>query len=226
MNPLDIRALYNRLDVPILELDCGQKCAQHNPAGKPFCCDICHAVPVAYQEEWSYLQAQTDLWHVWRGDECSAEPVDPAVLRDETPAHLTLLACKGPAYCERPNRTIACRQFPFFPYIDSNDLFLGLAYYWDFEPICWVISNLALVSDGYRKAFVRVYDEILARRPEELDSYAGCSEEMREVFQAQRRRIPLLHRNGGAYLISPGSEQMRRVDAAWLRKFGPYRDVS
>lgn len=223
VNRLDIHALYNRFELPIMDVDCGQMCAPHNPNSKPFCCDICHAVPVAYQEEWEFLQSRTELWHVWRGDECACEPVDPADLRSETPGHLALLACKGPAYCERPNRTIACRQFPFFPYIDSNDLFLGLTYYWDFEPTCWVISNLGLVSAAYRKVFVRVFDEILARRDEELDSYAGSSEEMRETFQAKRRRIPLLHRNGGTYLISPASEAMRRVDPAVLRKFGPYR---
>ena len=67
---LDVRALYDHFDAPVCNLDCGLKCAPHNPdgSGKPVCCDICQAVPVAYQQEWRYLQPHTNLWHLWRGD--------------------------------------------------------------------------------------------------------------------------------------------------------------
>jgi hypothetical protein len=78
ISPLqDIRSFYDRFDVPVTALDCGAKCAPYNPTGKPFCCDICQAVPVAYQQEWDYLQDRTDLWHEWRGDECADDPVNP-----------------------------------------------------------------------------------------------------------------------------------------------------
>ena len=71
LNAKDIRALYAGFDTPVTALDCGQMCAPHNPSGKPFCCDICHAVPAAYESEWRALEPVTDLWHVWRGDECA-----------------------------------------------------------------------------------------------------------------------------------------------------------
>ena len=107
---MDIRRLYDRFYAPLMALDCGRMCAPHNPSGKPFCCDICHAVPAAHPAEWAYLQRSTDLWHIWRGDECSEDSGDPAVLQAETPEHMLLLACKGPAHCQRNFRLLSCRS--------------------------------------------------------------------------------------------------------------------
>ena len=228
VNELDaqkVRELYDGFDAPIARLDCGQKCAPHNPSGKPFCCDICHAVPAAYKSEWSYLQPSTDLWHEWRGDECndSLSARERARVRDETPESMILLACLGPDRCQRDFRALSCRQFPFFPYVTADYRFVGLAYEWEFESKCWVISNLSQVSARYREEFVRTYDELFALFQEEFDSYAAHSEEMRAHFIEQKRRIPILHRNGGVYLLSPASERMVRVEAGKLARFGPYR---
>lgn len=220
---LDIRQLYDGFDAPVTTLDCGSRCAPFNPSGKPFCCDICHAVPVAYHPEWEYLQRSTELWHVWRGDECASEPADPAELQQDTPEHLLLLACQGPAHCQRDYRAMSCRQFPFFPYITAGYRFLGLAYHWDFEPVCWVISHLGQVTARYRDEFIRTYDRLLAEWDEEMESYAALSEDLRAAFSARKRRIPLLHRNGGFYLLSPGSERLQRVAPEHLPKHGFYR---
>lgn len=219
---LDMAALYSGFDAPVTLEDCGRMCAPHNPNDKPFCCDICHAVPVAYHQEWTYLAANTDLWHEWRGDECAAEPVDPAEVRADTPEHLTLLACKGPAECQRNFRATSCRQFPFFPYVTSDYRFVGLAYEWEFEEKCWVLSNLGEVSEQYRGEFVRTFDRLFALFQDEFDAYAERSRQMRDHFSGLGRRIPLLHREGGTYLISPGSERARRVESDRLPGFGPY----
>jgi hypothetical protein len=220
---LNLRKLYDLFDASITGVDCGMQCAPHNPNGIPFCCDICHAVPTAYRQEWEYLQKSTDLWHIWRGDECTSDPADPSALLSNTPDHMLLLACRGPAHCQRPYRSITCRQFPFFPYMTSQDRFIGLAYHWSFEPSCWVISNLAQVTDRYREEFVRFYDSLLANWPDEHEGYAALSEEMREQFAARRRRIPILHRRGGYYLLSPASERLERISPQRLPRFGPYR---
>jgi hypothetical protein len=220
---LDFEHIYARFDAPVTAVDCGQMCAPHNPSGKPFCCDICHAVPVAYRPEWDYLQRNSDLWHTWRGDECPAEVFDPQEVWDETPKHMLLLACKGPALCQRNFRSVSCRQFPFFPYITTDSRFLGLVYEWAFEDMCWVINRLNQVSQAYRSEFVRFYDEILAQWPEDFESYAIHSEEMREEFSKRKQRIPLLHRNGKDYLLSPGSERLQCVPAERFRRYGLYR---
>ena len=226
LNDDDIRALYAGFDAPVNDLDCGQMCAPQNPSGKPFCCDICHAVPAAYLSEWNALEPVTDLWHVWRGDECAGN-VKPETQRVnielETPAGMMLLACLGPHACERENRLLSCRQFPFFPYVTSDFRFLGLAYDWEFESACWVVSNLGGVSEAYRAEFVRTYDQVFALFQEEFDSYAARSEEMRAHFASIQRRIPLLHREGGFRLVSPVNERVYRVEESQLPQFGPYR---
>ncbi len=219
---LNFQAFYAAFDEPVTAVDCGEKCAPHNPSQKPFCCDICWAVPSIYTQEWAYLQPRTDLWHIWRGDECAQQPEDPAALQADTPDSMLLMACRGPAHCERQFRSLSCRQFPFFPYITADYGFLGLAYNWEFEAQCWVINHLEQVSEKFRENFVQVYDDFFSRWPHELDHYAARSEQMRADFITQNRSIPLLHREGGFYLLRPLNERLRPVDAQRLPKYGPY----
>ncbi len=218
----DIHRLYERFDSSIAGLDCGRKCAPFNPGGKPFCCDICHAVPAVYDEEWSYLKNNTDLWHSWRRDEC-ADSDESDHLQNEIPEGMVLLACKGPAHCQRSYRALSCRQFPFFPYVSSDYRFMGLAYEWEFEEQCWVISNLHRVAKSYREEFVAVHDALFAQRQDIFDNYAYHSERMRMWFMRERRRIPLLHRNGKDYLVSPKSGRLSQMDPGQFLQFGPYR---
>jgi hypothetical protein len=222
----DIRAIYDGFNAPITTQDCGRMCAPHNPNGKPFCCDICHAVPAAYRSEWGYLQSNTDLWHPWRGDECGkADDIfsEKARIEADTPDYMTLLACLGPESCQRNYRALSCRQFPFFPYVTADYRFIGLAYEWAFERTCWVISHLEMVTAEYRQEFIQTFDLLFAFFQEELESYVDLSEKMRTTFIEQRRRIPILHRKGGYYLLSPNSDRVTRVDAGRLPKFGIYR---
>lgn len=198
-------------------------CAPHNPSGKPFCCDICHAVPAVYKSEWKYLKRNTNLWQEWSGDECGElSRKEKVKIESSIPKNMILLACLGPSQCQREFRALSCRQFPFFPYVSSDYRFLGLAYEWEFEPKCWVISNLSRVRRKYREEFVRTYDHLFAAFQEEFENYAFHSEKMRIEFIKRKHRIPLLHRNGKSYLISPSSESMRLTSPATLPKFDPY----
>ena len=224
LDSADIRSLYDAFSSPMAELDCGKKCAPHNPSEKPFCCDICHAVPAAYRSEWRYLEPNTDLWHRWRGEECGETlPDDASRLKTETPKNMFLLACLGPSQCQRDFRALSCRQFPFFPYVTADYRFIGLAYEWQFEAKCWVISNLGSITERYREEFVRTYDGLFAFFQEEFEQYAFHSEILRREFAGRKRRFPVLHRDGGWYLISPKSERMERVEAECLPRFGLYR---
>jgi hypothetical protein len=170
------------------------------------------------------LKPNTELWHAWLGNECnSASAGDPALLKASTPKDMILLACLGPSRCERDFRALSCRQFPFFPYVSSDYRFLGLAYEWEFESKCWVISNLSEVTQKYRDEFVQTYDHLFALFQNEFENYAYHSEKLRAEFMGRKRRFPLLHRNGRTYLVSPASERLNRVEAVYLPKFAPYR---
>lgn len=224
LTPDDLRVLHTEFNSPIAELDCGRKCASHNPSGKPFCCDICQAVPAAYKSEWNYFEHSTDLWHKWRGEECAdTTSQDVARLEADTPTSMVLLACLGPARCQRDFRALSCRQFPFFPYVTSEYRFIGLVYEWQFESTCWVISNLSQVTQKYRQEFIRTYDRLFALFQDEFDHYAYHSELMRSEVIRRKKRFPLLHRNGRDYLVSAASERLRRMDLASLPCFGYYR---
>jgi hypothetical protein len=225
LTPADLRALYDSFDAPIAALDCGKKCALHNPNGKPFCCDICHAIPAAYSSEWDYLSGTTDLWHRYQGNESASSPgTEPARSAGDPnlPPGMLSLVCLGPDLCQRPNRVLSCRAFPFFPYIHSDGRILGLSIEWEFEPVCWVISNLDRVTDEYRAAFLRTFDHLLALFDDVFENYAYHSERMRAYYASQQRRFPLLHRNGRAYLVSPASERMRHVKPVQFPKYGFY----
>lgn len=215
---IDFAALYPRFDAPIAALDCGKRCAPHNENGVPFCCDTRHAVPTAYDAEWSYLQENTDLWHPWQGHSQS----ETRRLEKERPDGMVLLECKGHLLCQREYRAITCRAFPFFPYITRDDWFVGMSYYWQYEYGCWVISNLSVVTPQYLAQFIAAFDELFERMPGERESYRQYSTTMRRVFGRRKRAIPLLHRNGKVYKVTPRNGRMRRVDAARLPKFGPY----
>ncbi len=203
---------------PIHELDCGKKCAPHNERGVPFCCDTAHMVPTAYDQEWAYLQVNTDLWHQWRAD----DPIDTARLEELTPEGQVLIACQGHTRCQRDFRALTCRSFPFFPYLTSGHEFIGLSLYWEYADRCWVISNLNAVTAEYRKQFVAAFDQLFEQLPVERESFAHQSAAMRRAFTRRGRTIPLLHRNGGSYKISPRGERLRRVLPEAFPKFGPY----
>lgn len=218
LSPADFARLYAAFDAPIAAFDCGAKCAPHNEGGVPFCCDPRHAVPTAYRAEWAYLQQHTDLWRPWQAE----DPRETARLQAETPPYQVLLVCKGAAFCQRNFRTLTCRAFPFFPYLTCQGEFIGLAYYWQYEDRCWLLSNLHVVTPTFREQFVRAFDTLFDRYPEERENFRYHSIVMRRVFGRQKREIPLLHREGGWYLVRPRDGRLQPVDPRRLPKHGVY----
>jgi hypothetical protein len=216
--PADFARLYAQFDAPITALDCGRKCAPYNEYGVPFCCDVEHAIPTAYTTEWAYLQPNTDLWHLWEDD----DPEETERLRAETPDGQVLIECLGHQHCQRNYRSMTCRAFPFFPYITLEREFIGLSYYWEYEDVCWVINHLQVVTPAYIREFVAAYDWIFAHLPGELENFRYHSMIMRRIFGRRKRAIPLLHRDGGSFAVTPRDGSMAAVDPEQLPKHGPY----
>jgi hypothetical protein len=215
----EIPILYATFRSPITELDCGKKCAPYNENGVPFCCDTNHAVPTAYHEEWEYLKKNTDLWHPWEGE----DEQETQRLRSVTPDGQSLIGCLGHQHCQRDFRALSCRSFPFYPYITEEGAFTGLSYYWDFEDRCWVINNLHVVHPDYRQEFISTFDMLFQRAPGERENFLYHSQIMRQIFAKRRRAIPLLHRNGENYKVTPSSGKMRRTTLEKMPKFGVYK---
>jgi len=215
----DFPEVYANFNKPILDLDCGKKCAPYNELGIPFCCDTRHTVPTAYELEWEQIKPLTDLWHIWQAD----SPEEMKGLQDVLPDGQVLLECTGFLSCQRPYRLMACRAFPFYPYLSSNKEFMGISFYWEYRDRCWIISNLDQVSKEYTAQFIETNERIFLGMPEELENFCYHSADTRRLLSQQRRRLTLLHRDGNIYTINPKTEEMRLVRSDKLPKFGPYR---
>lgn len=219
-SPAFFAQLYRLLAMPVTEEDCGRKCGPYNEGGVPFCCDPRHALPTLYREEWAFLQPRTTLWRLWTPE---ADDPEAARLAQEVPETQVPAVCRGVAFCQREYRSLVCRAFPFFPYIGRENAFWGLAYYWQFEDRCWVLSHLDRVRMDFRQAFVTAYERLFTAYPQERETFRYHSQVMRRLFARQGRDIPLLHRDGHTYLINPRDESMTPVDPARLPKHGVYR---
>jgi hypothetical protein len=124
------REIYGFFNTPVVDIDCGQMC-KHLNNGSPVCCDTSNAIPVVQKSEWKALKQRTDMWRPFKpGNSAAQEIVDG--LHDSCKA----VECRGAQFCERDNRSLACRTFPFFPYITNKDELIGLSYYWTFEDRC------------------------------------------------------------------------------------------
>jgi hypothetical protein len=209
-------ALYAGFNAPISRFDCGTKCAPHN-GGEPVCCNTKFAIPVSTIEEWTFLKSRSTMWH-------SYKPRDEAErkVKEALPRYCKMMECNGAARCERDNRALSCRAFPFFPYVTKQYEFVGLTYYWAYEPTCWVISNLQIVDKDFVFEFISTFEYIFRMVTEELEIFRDHSASMRRVFSRRGKNIPLIGRDAKYYEVIPktGERQPAKVEA--FEKYGVY----
>jgi hypothetical protein len=214
----DFARVYAKFQAPISrKYDCGSKCAPYNK-GIPVCCDHDRAVPVADKGEWDLLRKRTDLWSIYTPKN-KTEEKEFGDLADGCQS----IICKGAKFCERDNRTLACRAFPFFPYFTRDKELFGLSYYWGFEGMCWVISNLAVVEKTFIDEMIAASEDIFRKDKDEYDTYVTYSATMRGVFTKRNRKIPLLGRDGKTYVVLPGGgEIVPAPKAEFSAKLAPF----
>ena len=215
--PEHFAEVYRRFQASISRHDCGRRCAPLN-GGSPICCSTQDAVPVVHRSEWKLLKSRSDLWRPFKPYDANTRDIVDSLHHSNC-----AIECKGAAFCERDNRSLACRAFPFFPYIDRKGDFIGLSYYWDFEDRCWVISNMQIVESEFRREFIDAFEYLFSVDPEEYDTYKKHSATMRRVFTRRRKPIALIGREGGFFKIMPKTAKLVAITAAQLPKFGPYR---
>jgi hypothetical protein len=215
---VEYESIYAGFEAAISRYDCGQYCAPHN-GGQPVCCTTKHCIPVARAEEWKFLQSRSDLWHKYKPRTKAEQKV-----KDELPRDIFLIECKGAAHCERENRSLSCRAFPFFPYVTKGYEFVGLTYYWHFEELCWVISNMRIVEAEFIGEFVSTFDLLFRRVPGELEVFRDYSATMRRAFSRMKRTIPLIGREGGCFEVLPNTGEIRAARVEQFKKHGPYQD--
>ena len=203
---------------PIAAFDCGRFCAPLNK-GEPVCCTTENAVPVLDKAEWQVLVGRTDLWRKFKPHDAAGR----AIVKEASP-HCVAAECKGAAFCERDNRSLSCRAFPFAPYINSDGDFVGASYYWGFADRCWVISHLYVATPEYLREFFLAYDRLLLTDRDEWQAHRDNSSAMRRVFSRRDEKFAWIGRDliwrweqphqGGAIAMQDPERE--------IRAFAPY----
>ena len=204
LNGQDIQDIYDAFQAPVVAMDCGQRCSVHN-GGRPFCCDDSHAIPVLYDVEFQMLRQRTDLWRGFR-----ARNDHEASLRESLMDDSRFARCKGPSKCERDNRSITCRSFPFFPYLANDGAFLGLSYYWDFADRCWIYNKADMVEKPFVTGFFSAWERIFEAHPEEHEAYREFSAICRRVHTRKQQSFFVIDRHGQALIRRPGEDRLVR----------------
>ena len=212
------RRVYENFAAPVSRFDCGRKCAPHN-GGTPVCCSTEHAIPILDKWEFDLLRSRSDLWRPYRPTDAEGRAI-VADMHHECRA----AECKGAARCERDNRALACRAFPFFPYITRDGAIPGLAYFWSFEDRCWIISNLEVVTSDFVRECLAAYEAIFAEDRLEYECNRDMSADMRRVYTRWNRGIPLIGRDGGYFMVEPRTHVIRPARPDEFPQHGPYRD--
>ena len=214
----DFEHIYNIFSSNIAKkLDCGSICAPLNE-GQPVCCSTENAIPVVEKEEWRLLKSRTDMWKKFK-------PFDRASKKivDELPGSTCAVECKGAAFCERENRSLACRSFPFFPYFDSKGYLLGLSCYWEFEDRCWVISNLHVVEKKFVNEMIDAYEFLFKKDEDHYDAFFDESKRMRKFFSRRNKPIQIITRDMDYLLVLPKSKgRIIKTDSSSFIPYKPF----
>jgi hypothetical protein len=139
----DFEYLYKLLTAPIVDFDCGAICSLTNE-GVPVCCESDSVVPILYKNEYKYVSSKCSLWR-----EFYPETKEDKKLIEESGYDDVLCICRGAKDCNREYRSMVCRTFPFYPYLDKKGNFLGLTYNYDFEGSCLLIGRPKIVNTEY-----------------------------------------------------------------------------
>ena len=175
-------------------------------------------IPSAYDLEWEYLRAETELWYLWKG---SGAIEQEELIQDVQPGQ-QLLQCLGHQSCQRSYRSITCRAFPFYPYLDRDGDLLGLAYYREFRDQCWIISNLSVVTVEYKEQFQRTFEKLFQRYPDTKENFLHFSSYMRGQVADAGENLTLLDFTGRVFRVNPISEQVREISYRDLENYGPF----
>ena len=100
------------------------------------------------------------------------------------------IECRGVKFCERDNRSISCRTFPFEPYLDTKGNFIGIVYNRVMADKCYLVDRHSAVTKGFIKTFMRFFEKFFVMLPSERELYLEQSRIYRN--QMSRKKLPLV----------------------------------
>ena len=196
-----VATLLRTLTAPVTKFDCGTLCAPGN-GGVPVCCHAPSILPVLYKAELALLQKRSELWrqHVPTGAD--------APLAAAARACDVFAVCKGHTHCERDNRALACRTFPFEPYLDHDGTFVGIVFAYDMAHLCPLITSAHEIEADFVAQCCAMWRQLFAFDDDERRFYAGLSRTLRRQFGQSGEAIPVWTERG--VLACPTSRRARR----------------
>lgn len=186
----DIPELLELLQSPVTDFDCGTLCAPGN-GGVPVCCHAERIVPVLYKVEMAVLKRRSDLWRKYE-----PRTKDQHELASDMRGCDMLAVCKGAEHCERENRSLACRTFPFEPYLDHDRQLVGLVWNYDFAGTCPLIGSRHRIQPRFIEECLAMWQRMFELSFRERMFYFRISQTMRRSFGQKRRRIPVFTPDG------------------------------
>jgi hypothetical protein len=211
--------LYHSFSTPITNIDCGEKCGPYNDYGIPVCCDIHQLVPSAFEAEWNYLESMTNLWRKWEGSSTR----DRKELLKGLESGQVPLQCLGHQHCQRQFRTLTCRAFPFLPYLNKHGVLIGFTYYPEYQEQCWIISNLSLVTQEYKKEFQGCFQEIFELYPIMKVNYQNYSDYLLDLSNSHGLDLIYLDFNDRVFRVDPSADNPEEITYDDLQSFGPFK---
>lgn len=205
LRPEDFEALYAGFASPPARFDCGKKCAPFNE-GVPFCCDSGWVVPVACREEWKFLESRTRLWHEFR----PRTSPELAMVEEVDAEQSVFIECRGALHCERENRSVSCRTFPYEPYFDGDENLLGLVYNRVLEDKCYLVDRHRVATKKYVGEFLRFFDRLFELLPAERELYIAQSRRYRRTMSRRKRPLVVLTPDGPYEAACRGGKLLRR----------------
>ncbi|MCA9320169.1 MAG: hypothetical protein KDB53_05520 [Planctomycetes bacterium] len=186
----DFETLLAQFSAPVTDFDCGQLCSPEND-GKPRCCEGEGTVPVLYRKEYDLLRRRSDLWKRYKPS-CSEGRKMEQELGD-----YRLAVCKGVAFCERENRSLNCRSFPFMPYLDHDGEVKGLVF--DLEAAegkCPLVGLPQVVTKRYLRESMAFWRGIVDGDDGEGQFYRDESKKLRKRMAAKKKAVSVLCEEG------------------------------
>jgi len=161
-----LKQLYRLLSVRMTDFDCGKLCAPQN-CGVPYCCDGQKVTPVLFRDEYHWHRQQGTFW-VKMPVRTPAE----RKLVEESCSYNVFAVCPGVQGCRRPARSLACRLFPFEPFLDGMGSVRGLVYQNGDNGSCALMEKPQhLYNQIYIKNAIRAWQELVDTFPEDRELY-------------------------------------------------------
>lgn len=173
----ELKWLYKLMEVPMTEFDCGQLCVTEEN-GVPPCCDALKTVPVLFKSEYEWHRKRNDFWRQMNEDDPVYNTFCELIDADD---YEQFAICPGVEGCDRDQRSLVCRTYPFEPYIDEDGRLKGITFNYDEEEVCPLVSKLDLDLNGdYITNSLIYWDFIFKRFPDQFDIYYESSQQLRE----------------------------------------------